>query len=110
MITLSEFQLSTFHWNFYFDFSEPPQPTQNCTRANGFFPFPANESCQKFWDCRGGKKHSIWFGRKLLNIFCFSRKLLSIICLRQKLVNHYFQLKVMGFCTGGKIQFISVES
>ena len=54
MITLSEFQLSTFYWNFYFDFSEPPQPTQNCTRANGFFPFPANESCQKFWDCRGG--------------------------------------------------------
>ena len=36
-------------------FSEPPQPSTNCSRANGFFPFPANESCQKFWDCRGGK-------------------------------------------------------
>jgi len=29
--------------------------SKNCPRSNGFFPFPANESCQKFWDCRGGK-------------------------------------------------------
>jgi len=31
------------------------QVSKNCPRANGFFPFPAEESCQKFWDCRGGK-------------------------------------------------------
>ena len=36
-------------------FSEEPSPSKNCPRANGFFPFPANESCQKFWDCREGK-------------------------------------------------------
>ena len=35
--------------------AEDPQPSKNCPRANGFFPFPAEESCQKFWDCRGGK-------------------------------------------------------
>jgi hypothetical protein len=27
----------------------------NCSRANGFFPWPANISCQHFWDCRQGK-------------------------------------------------------
>jgi hypothetical protein len=32
-------------------------PSKNCPRENGFFPFPANESCQKFWDCRGGKSY-----------------------------------------------------
>lgn len=36
---------------------QEPQPTKNCPRANGFFPFPANESCQKFWDCREGKSY-----------------------------------------------------
>jgi len=33
------------------------QVSKNCPRANGFFPFPAEESCQKFWDCRGGKSY-----------------------------------------------------
>lgn len=36
---------------------QDPQPSKNCPRANGFFPFPANESCQKFWDCREGKSY-----------------------------------------------------
>jgi len=36
---------------------QTPQPSKNCPRANGFFPFPAEESCQKFWDCRGGKAY-----------------------------------------------------
>lgn len=36
---------------------QKPSPSKNCPRANGFFPFPANESCQKFWDCRGGKSY-----------------------------------------------------
>ncbi len=40
-----------------FPFAEDPQPTPNCPRANGFFPFPANESCQKFWDCREGNSY-----------------------------------------------------
>jgi len=31
------------------------QKSKHCPRANGFFPFPAEESCQKFYDCRGGK-------------------------------------------------------
>ena len=26
----------------------------NCSRANGFFAWPANISCQNFWDCREG--------------------------------------------------------
>jgi len=34
---------------------QEPQPSKNCPRANGFFAWPAEESCQKFWDCRGGK-------------------------------------------------------
>ena len=34
---------------------EEPQPSVNCSRANGFFPWPANMSCQHFWDCRQGK-------------------------------------------------------
>jgi len=33
------------------------QVSKNCPRANGFFAFPAEESCQKFWDCRGGKSY-----------------------------------------------------
>lgn len=33
---------------------QPPQPSKNCSRANGFFPWPAEVSCQKFYDCRGG--------------------------------------------------------
>lgn len=33
---------------------QPAQPTKNCPRANGYFPWPAEESCQKFYDCRGG--------------------------------------------------------
>lgn len=33
------------------------QPSKNCPRANGFFPWPAEESCQKFWDCRGGASY-----------------------------------------------------
>lgn len=33
---------------------QEPQPSKNCSRANGFFPWPASESCQKFWDCREG--------------------------------------------------------
>lgn len=36
---------------------QTPQPSKNCPRANGFFAFPANESCQKFWDCRGGMSY-----------------------------------------------------
>merc|ERR1712241_68155 len=36
---------------------QEPSPSKNCPRANGFFPFPANESCQKFWDCREGKSY-----------------------------------------------------
>jgi len=36
---------------------QPPQPAKNCPRQNGFFPFPAEESCQKFWDCRGGRAY-----------------------------------------------------
>ena len=39
---------------------EKPQPSKNCPRANGFFPFPAEESCQKFWDCRGGTYFDIY--------------------------------------------------
>ena len=39
---------------------EEPQPSKNCPRANGFFPFPAEESCQKFWDCRGGTYFDIY--------------------------------------------------
>ena len=38
-------------------FTEEAQVSKNCPRANGFFPFPAEESCQKFWDCRGGKSY-----------------------------------------------------
>ena len=34
--------------------SEEPQPSVNCSRANGFFAWPANISCQNFWDCREG--------------------------------------------------------
>lgn len=33
---------------------QEPQPSTNCSRANGFFPWPANMSCQNFWDCREG--------------------------------------------------------
>jgi len=33
------------------------QPSKNCPRANGFFAWPAKESCQKFWDCRGGQSY-----------------------------------------------------
>lgn len=33
---------------------QEPQPSTNCSRANGFFAWPANESCQNFWDCREG--------------------------------------------------------
>jgi len=33
---------------------QEPQPSVNCSRANGFFPWPANISCQNFWDCRQG--------------------------------------------------------
>jgi len=33
---------------------QEPQPSVNCTRANGFFAWPANISCQNFWDCREG--------------------------------------------------------
>jgi len=33
---------------------QEPQPKGNCSRANGFFPWPANVSCQSFWDCRDG--------------------------------------------------------
>jgi len=33
---------------------QEPQPSVNCSRANGFFPWPANISCQNFWDCREG--------------------------------------------------------
>jgi len=33
---------------------QDPQPSTNCSRANGFFPWPANISCQNFWDCRQG--------------------------------------------------------
>jgi len=33
---------------------QEPQPSVNCTRANGFFAWPANISCQNFWDCRNG--------------------------------------------------------
>ena len=36
---------------------EPPQPSKNCPRANGFFAWPAKDSCQKFWDCRGGQSY-----------------------------------------------------
>ncbi len=36
---------------------QEPQPSKNCPRANGFFAFPANETCQKFWDCRGGQAY-----------------------------------------------------
>ena len=38
-------------------FSEPPQASKNCPRANGFFAWPSEESCQKFWDCRGGTSY-----------------------------------------------------
>ena len=37
--------------------SETAQPSTNCPRANGFFAWPAEESCQKFWDCRGGTSY-----------------------------------------------------
>lgn len=33
---------------------QEPQPSVNCSRANGFFAWPANMSCQNFWDCREG--------------------------------------------------------
>lgn len=33
---------------------QEPQPSVNCSRANGFFAWPANVSCQNFWDCREG--------------------------------------------------------
>lgn len=36
---------------------QPAQPSKNCPRANGFFAWPAEESCQKFWDCRGGTSY-----------------------------------------------------
>lgn len=36
---------------------QPPQPSKNCPRANGFFAWPAKDSCQKFWDCRGGQSY-----------------------------------------------------
>jgi len=36
---------------------QEPQPSKNCSRANGFFPWPANESCQNFWDCREGRAY-----------------------------------------------------
>eukprot|EP00092_Neocalanus_flemingeri_P010905 GFUD01011745.1.p1 GENE.GFUD01011745.1~~GFUD01011745.1.p1 ORF type:complete len:464 (+),score=98.25 GFUD01011745.1:88-1392(+) len=36
---------------------QEPQPSVNCTRANGFFPWPASISCQNFWDCREGKAY-----------------------------------------------------
>jgi len=36
---------------------QEPQPSTNCSRANGFFPLPANVSCQDFWDCREGKAY-----------------------------------------------------
>ena len=36
--------------------SEEPQPSVNCSRANGFFAWPANVSCQNFWDCREGNQ------------------------------------------------------
>jgi len=33
---------------------QEPQPSVNCSRANGFFPWPPSISCQNFWDCREG--------------------------------------------------------
>jgi len=36
---------------------QDPQPSTNCSRANGFFPWPANISCQNFWDCREGRAY-----------------------------------------------------
>jgi len=36
---------------------QEPQPSTNCSRANGFFPWPANISCQNFWDCREGRAY-----------------------------------------------------
>eukprot|EP00096_Caligus_rogercresseyi_P003969 TRINITY_DN1802_c0_g1_i1.p1 TRINITY_DN1802_c0_g1~~TRINITY_DN1802_c0_g1_i1.p1 ORF type:complete len:336 (-),score=78.98 TRINITY_DN1802_c0_g1_i1:194-1201(-) len=30
-------------------------PSKNCPRQNGFFAWPSELSCQKFWDCREGK-------------------------------------------------------
>jgi len=36
------------------DLLQEPQPSVNCSRANGFFAWPANISCQNFWDCREG--------------------------------------------------------
>ena len=44
-------------WDFFVTIrvSEEPQPSVNCSRANGFFAWPANVSCQNFWDCREGE-------------------------------------------------------
>jgi len=36
---------------------QEPQPSTNCSRANGFFAWPANISCQNFWDCREGRAY-----------------------------------------------------
>jgi len=36
---------------------QEPQPSVNCSRANGFFAWPANISCQNFWDCREGRAY-----------------------------------------------------
>jgi len=36
---------------------QDPKPSTNCSRANGFFPWPANISCQNFWDCREGRAY-----------------------------------------------------
>ena len=55
MRLLRDFKNTVSH--FFFDFLEPAQPSKNCPRANGFFAWPAEESCQKFWDCRGGTSY-----------------------------------------------------
>ena len=51
---MRDFKKSVSH---FFYFLEPAQPSKNCPRANGFFAWPAEESCQKFWDCRGGTSY-----------------------------------------------------
>ena len=49
--------------NFYFVFKvdcgdrpklQTPKSTTLCPRENGFFPFPAEHSCEKYIDCRNG--------------------------------------------------------
>ena len=48
---------------------EPAQPSKNCPRANGFFPFPSEESCQKFWDCREGRSYLQVYKKNKLKAF-----------------------------------------